>query len=425
MSDSDSGSSKSPVTSTRFSKKVVCPRVWKRPHSTIYGKNVEFGSKLYSDKLGEINGRKFNSELPWQVRNTGAGSGASSSGSQGYISRLLLEPEFTLSGSVLCEAVAAKQRADFTRPSGASRPLDFQASLQRASANCRNYADLLDLTNPNKCGERARRIDFYAQYLDSYEHDVRQMGERSILLHEPLLHRRNFDKYLDFNHEIGVFVPSQPSVSHETSRANIMANCLMNHGFDSDSRISSSSSSSSRVVPSNEQHSFCCQRMPHEFCSSGNKDYLNHFQDDERSLIFKRSLEVNRSPLELRYAAPAEPAATTTKAAAAVALRATKNRLPARGHNHQVGVSRQHLINENQFNPVCTTTQQTNLLPKHACQLASSPYGQSADGRKLSLGSINPHSYRPSLPAKNSTVHASDGEEFEFQDKSSPFYTDR
>lgn len=71
-------------------------------------------------------------------------------------------------------------------------------------------------------------------------------------------------------------------------------------------------------------------------------------------------------------------------------------------------------------------TQSTQLLPHHTrCQLACSPYGQSQDGRKLSLTSISPHSYRPSVSSKSNLVHASDGEEFEFQDRSSPFYTDR
>lgn len=55
-------------TSTN-SKKILIPKVWKRPHSTIYGKNVEYGNSLYSDKIGEIDSRKFNTELPWSVRN--------------------------------------------------------------------------------------------------------------------------------------------------------------------------------------------------------------------------------------------------------------------------------------------------------------------------------------------------------------------
>lgn len=369
---------------------MVVPKVWKRPHSTIYGKNVEFGNKLYSDKLGEINGRKFNSELPWQVRNSGGLSTASSSssGSQaGYLSSILETPESTLLGSVLTGGSGGCGYPSSSSPAPSSSPY-LSSSFSPSKLNCNNYADLLELTNPNRYSKRRQqqqlariarqqqekprvrqpRIDFYDQYLDTFNRDLHHMSEHSILLHEPLLHRRAFDKYLDFNHEIGIFVPGNVSSSGGKQQNSLDSSSLRGG-------INSSSSNSSS--------------MPHEF------------SDDGRSLIHKRTLNRGTTAANQTNNAPDQQRQT---------------RIEHLDTKDSANTS---------FTPVCTTTQQTSLLPKHNCQLASSPYGQSSDGRKLSLGSINPHSYRPSLPTKTSTVHASDGEEFEFQDRSSPFYTDR
>lgn len=382
-------------------KKVIVPKVWKRPHSTIYGKNVEFGSKLYSDKLGEINGRKFNSELPWQVRNTGShlSSSSSSSGSQpGYLSSVFRSPESTLLGSVLTFGTPGGSYISDDRDKR-----DYLLGSSNASIRCpsqlpiNSYSDLLDATNPHKYSKRHQqkylpsktmqmkparaRIDFYDQYMDSFNRDLHQMSEQSILLHEPLLHRRVFDKYLDFNHEIGIFVPSAAGGTNNT--------------VDSLGSSRSSSSNSSYNLKSIDR------RMPHVSARG---------DDEGRSLIYKRTLD--RPHL---YPMPQQqPAITQTRATSCSHL--------ADQQDSTIDLDSSHT---NSFAPVCTTTQQTSLLPKHHCQIASSPYGQSVDGRKLSLGSINPHSYRPSLPAKTNTVHASDGEEFEFQDRSSPFYTDR
>lgn len=323
--------------STLRSKKVLIPKVWKRPHSTIYGKNVQFGSSLYSDKIGEINGRKFNSELPWQVRNSGSSSLGTSSGlNQGYLSNLLINPEITLIGSVMS-----------SNNSSGSRYTSNTDTLNKRANSCHGYADLLELTNPSRYSKRRNlkdngrlnttngrtqrdRIDFYDQYMD-FSKEIDRLSESSLLMNEPLLRRKAFDNFLDFDYELGLFVPSH------------------------------NSSVSSSV----------------------------NFGGDGRSLLRKNTLKYvdDDSNINDRY-----------------------NELD---------------INKTSFVPLITTTQQTKLLPKHHCQLASSPYGQSADGRKLSLGSINPQSYRPTLPQKTSTVHASDGEEFEFQDRSSPFYTDR
>lgn len=372
--------------------KVVIPKVWKRPHSTIYGKNVEFGSKLTSDKLGEINGRKFNSELPWQMRNSGGSSGISSSSGlhQGYLSKLLNEPESTLLGSVVRSTAPTRgaigSSSDFLGGGGsggsgsggsgsgsgltsglASGLMSESRREQLNAASCANFADVLEVTNPNRYSKRRRprsagagsaglqeaknkRIDFYENYLE-FNNEVNRLTEPSPLM-EGLLHRRPFDKNLDFNHELGLFVPS-------SSQADL----------------------------------------------------------EERSLARKRTLQRYEQQLEAGHVAAAVPHLKHADC--------DQNNSNHHYHNH----ARDQLsdINNSQylFNPVITTTLQTHLLPRHDCQLASSPYGQSADGRKLSLGSINPHSYRPSLPHKTSTVHASDGEEFEFQDRSSPFYTDR
>lgn len=358
-------------------QKVVVPKVWKRPHSTIYGKNVEFGSKLTSDKLGEINGRKFNSELPWQMRNSGTSSTSGSSSSQGYLSRLLNEPHTTLIGSVI---TCSESGRPLVTPCGGGYPQvgsDSDGRRPLTPTSCSSYADVLELTNPNRYSKRrvenvrdtrlrlramhdnnngnqlttmtaaannnkSRRIDFYENYLDHFNGEIRRMNESSRLLNDPLMQRRAFDKNLDFNYELGLFVP----------------NSVDEPNFKS-----------------------------------------THHHDDGRSLMHKR---------------------TISNAANNFGDDTPRQKLPG-----LCPIEHQSDINPAHFNPVITTTKQTKLLPKHDCQLCASPYGQSADGRKLSLGSINPHSYRPSLPHKTTTVHASDGEEFEFQDRSSPFYTDR
>lgn len=340
-------------------RKVLVPKVWKRPHSTIYGKNVEFGSSLYSDKLGEINGRKFNSELPWTMRNSGGGS-SSSSGSQynqGYLSNLLLPNE-------AYSAHKNTLHSDGTNPYGGNACGSSYRGVGN-DYNCNNYADLLELTNPARFSKRhphqgagmggsfgsggcgsggvgvggnsSGRIDFYEKYSDDFSKEIERLNRNSLMLNEPLLTRKVFDNFLDFDHEIGVFLPSSSS----SSIGNNTSNFTNSYGYGCGS---SCSDNDNRASKCHKQHEFC-----------------------------------------------------------------------------------QHDINHTKsFVPSSTTTQtHTNVLPKHTCQLRSSPYGQSTDGRKLSLGSINPSSYRPSLPQRTTTAHASDGEEFEFQDRSSPFYTDR
>lgn len=380
--------------------KVVIPKVWKRPHSTIYGKNVEFGSKLYSDKLGEINGRKFNSDLPWQMRNSGSTNySANSVGSQGYLSKLLNEPESSLIGSVVRAGPAVssyqagyqvdyldsgsggamattttRQQQQAIDESRLDRMMREDRANQLNAAKCENFADVLEVTNPHRYSKRRRdnqvsaaarrqkfnsgpearqpRIDFFQNYLD-FNQEISRVRDSSRLFNDPLIARRTFDKNLDFDYELGLFMPSA------ANSADLVAG---------------------------------------------------------QGLARKRTLQRYEQQLEAGHIAAAVPH--------------LKHAQCQDDSNHQYHPhARDELsdVNNSQylFNPVLTTTKQTQLLPRHHCQLADSPYGQSADGRKLSLGSINPHSYRPSLPHKNSTVHASDGEEFEFQDKSSPFYTDR
>lgn len=318
-------------SSLRPSKKLVIPKVWKRPHSTIYGKNVEFGNALYSDKIGELNSRKFNSELPYSVRNSGGNSQPpihhypTGGYSEGYLSNLLLVP-----------------------------PNDKRfgnSSLGDRNLRSLDYAGLLDITNPNRLsGRRARRrealsnsgrnnssssggggsnrIDFYDQYLDNFNKECHRMNANSLLANEPILRRKVFDNFLDFDNDLGLFMPN----------------------YDDHLKMN----------PAN----------------------------DGRSLIGKHTLDNNNET-----SVPLTLLATTT---IPTPITKTQNTAPT-----------------------------TNLLPKHECQLSGSPYGQSQDGRKLSLSSINPHLYRPSMASRSTTAHASDGEEFEFQDKSSPFYTDR
>lgn len=318
------------------------PKVWKRPHSTIYGKNVEYGSSLYSDKIGELNGRKFNSELPWSVRNSGGGSSGGSPGasgySQGYLSNLLVDPR------------------------------DISA--------CSNYADLLAVTNPrasnsNSCmgGNRKkssgpRRLDFFANYME-FSKEIDRLSGSSLIRHEPLLTRKMFDHFLDYDYEIGLFVPNDHNA--HTNRTVLTGD---NYG--------------------------CKVRSPYDDDNFRYDCSLNRIRNIDN---LQRSLDINTTS----FVPSAQTPTTTYKS----------------NYNNQT-------LN---YVPIPLPIKQlvcnTQLLPKHKCQIESSPYGQTADGRKLSLSSINPHSYRPSLPAKTTTARASDGEEFEFQDKSSPFYTDR
>lgn len=328
MSSSTTSTSPTPLRT----KKLVVPKVWKRPHSTIYGKNVEYGSSLYSDKIGELNGRKFNSELPWTLRNSGASS-IGSSGSAGYNQGYL--------------SILNSQLVDPNSPQTAClHDGDLYGTYHNKtkisdSLVAGNYADLLDMTNPNRFSKRSQlksrqygvsgasgagvgsgngkgagRIDFYEQYQDSFNHEINHLNNSSLLMTEPLLKRRMIDNFLDYDCELGLFL----SVTNDNS--------------------SSRSSGGSSLIRDGYDHDF--------------RDSLTAIN--------------------------------------------TKSFVPS-------------------YAPSTTNLNRPQLL--------SSPYGQSADGRKLSLGSINPHSYRPSLPNKTTTAHSSDGEEFEFQDKSSPFYTDR
>lgn len=339
-------------------KKVLVPKVWKRPHSTIYGKNVEFGSSLYSDKIGELNGRKFNSELPWSVRNSGGTSSAGSSAgvgssgpgyNQGYLSNLLLEPK------------------------------DIK--------QCGNYADLLSLTNPRRhnrnfqaAGKRQPRIDFYEQYMD-FGRELDRLSGSSLLMSEPMLTRKLYNHLLEFDYELGLFVPSPrggDSFLHASDR-------LAHHAalVSAQYQPSSSSSASSRDTHYNYLFTDLPSTSQSMMLSTKRADsnLTNHYPQQQR--LNHNYNEFNELTSNLCHPA-----------------------------NHQ-------------NKPIHLLTRQTNLLPRHKCHLADSPYGQSADGRKLSLSSINPQSYRPSLPSKTTHAHATDGEEVDLVDKSSPFYTDR
>jgi hypothetical protein len=396
-------------------KKVVVPKVWKRPHSTIYGKNVEFGSKLYSDKLGEINGRKFNSELPWQMRNSGGASSTSgSSTSQGYLSKLFIEPHTTLIGSVITSSSRGGSTAAAFRPTSsglvaAKASANEMGERWLTPASCANYADVLELTNPNRYSKRRAaspldrfslssssgggrlvsgsgytghggaatatnrtgRIDFYESYLE-FNDEIRRMNESSRLLNDPLMQRRAFDEHLDFNYELGLFVPAgSASSSSDDGRSALLKKTLKDEAGDAKPPLAPSRRPQAELAGG---------RLSDDNMPTSSGVVGRH----ERQQILFPKHDHRRFSFELRSD-----------------------------------------INPAHFDPVITTTKKTDLLPKHACQLADSPYGPSADGRKLSLGSINPHSYRPSLPHKTTTVHASDGEEFEFQDRSSPFFTDR
>lgn len=321
MSTSPTPPSSSTAPSIR-SKKLVVPKVWKRPHSTIYGKNVEFGNKLYSDKIGEINGRKFNSELPWTMRNSGGSSGGLTSGgqyNQGYLS------------------LNDSQLVDKSKVVGFSGGVDGSGVGSGRGFAPTSYSDMLEMTNPNRFSKRnnnnkkttnvgTKRIDFYDQY--DLGKEIDRLNNSSLLMNEPLFKRKVVDNFLDYDYELGLFLP----INHNNS-----------------DKFSSSSSRNRSLTP------------------------------------------------------------TTTTPAARMLMNNNNNK-----NNETITMD----INTKPFVPLPTITQNTKLL-------MSSPYGQSADGRKLSLGSINPQSYRPSLPQKTTTAHTTDGEEFEFHDKSSPFYTDR
>lgn len=316
-------------------KKVICPKVWKRPHSTIYGKNVEFGSSLYSDKIGELNGRKFNSELPWTARNSGSSS--SSLGhqyNQGYLSNLLLIDDKL--------DLKVKKRIALSEPSSYEKLLDITNPSRYSSSNRYLFATgarepscwSLDATSHSATKAKDAKIDFYKQYVDDFEHNIDCFNAKAnyMIQSEPkLCGSGSGNDALNFDPEMGLFLPS---------------NCV------------ASSSKRSLLV---------------------NRDYDNY------EPIVRRKLDINGG-----YSTKPTTATTTSIST---------------------------------FTPMTTTT--TNFGPNKTSKLDSSLYGPSADGRKLSLTSINPQSYRPSLPQKTSTVSASDGEEFEFQDRSSPFYTDR
>lgn len=363
-------------------KKIVVPKVWKRPHSTIYGKNVEFGSALYSDKIGEINSRKFNSELPYSVRNsplshTSYNVGAPSS-SDGYLSN----PMF--SGSKSLQLVTpASSNSPLT-----SRSLSSDGDLVRratATSNCYDFKDMLEATNPsrrrqhdnNRHGssthasrDRAQtggRVDFYATYLDDFNRELSRQTDSSLMSCDPLLRRKVFDDFLDFDYELGLFLPAtNDSIASSMMQQRPLVDAA------SFSLVEPNSSSSSDYRSSQDKQA--------------NYDNNNHYH--YRPSTSDYDLNHNNA-----QSVPMTLLATTT-----IKTPITKT---------------------NQ------TTQNTHLLPKHRCQLSASPYGQSADGRKLSLASIDPMSYRPPVPSKSTSAHATGGEEFELHDRSSPFYTDR
>lgn len=353
---SSSPADSSSVSSSIKAKKVVVPKVWKRPHSTIYGKNVEFGSSLYSDKLGEINGRKFNSDLPWSLRNSGSLS-TSSGGhySQGYLS----------------------QKSNLPLPNTESEIfVDFTG---KTTGSDLNFVRLLDITNPNrlfsnssrsikassgvpKNDASSKRIDFYDQY-ENFTKEIERVQSSSLMALDPLVRRRVFDDYLDFDYSIGVFVPKLDPDSSSTKHR--VSQSLMS------SEIQFNGSQANPMSPvSTLDGSYSAGR------------YRNTPFGPNSSIVGSRASDVDMS-------------------------RANSSRTSA-------GTD----INLNPLNS-------TISKPAKRLGITSSPYGQSADGRKLSLSSINPQSYRPSVPQKTSFAHASDGEELELHDRSSPFYTDR
>lgn len=377
MSSTQPESSSSGSSSIR-AKKVVIPKVWKRPHSTIYGKNVEFGSSLYNDKIGEINGRKFNSELPWSVRNSGPISSSGGYYSQGYLS----EPFNHLSSS---------SKSTSTTNNTTNLPMvDFTGKL--TSSSDANFVRLLEITNPNRMfskkfdqGDRsnrnissyssrgsdirAQKIDFYEQYGDDFSREIDRVQSNSLLAIDPLVRRKVFDDHLDFDYSIGVFVPKLDAESPSTKRR--LQSALNGSGVDYDTitRKNLEIKPTSGII------------------SSSSSSISSNYNDIGRDSYGKPEASYSR----LGYASDVDNRAKSNMF------------IYGQDNNHK------------------------NLLPNTNVRfgIASSPYGQSADGRKLSLTTINPHSYRPSVPQKSSVALATDGEEFEFHDRSSPFYTDR
>lgn len=375
-----SSASSAPAASSIPPKKVVVPKVWKRPHSTIYGKNVEFGSSLYSDKIGEINGRKFNSELPWTLRNLGTTSSSGSYTSQGYLSNRFSDSN---SSSVAAAAPTGSARIglalDVDQPVSS---LEQSLMAEKLTSSGLSYSQLLELTNPARIansrgrGESARvhassnkpsrsNVDFYEKY-GNFDREIADMTNNSILMNEPLLSRKTFDNFLDFDPELGLFLPNSSGSSSSNSSST-----------SKDQR-----KSSSRM---DINTSFVCPMLMPPTTTTITPNNFQYYCDVDKNLT--------RSP--------------------SPAFNQTNNTYS----------------NENKTNNTVNNNNNYNYknLPafKQKFRISSSPYGQSADGRKLSLGSINPHSYRPSLPQKTTTAHASDGDEIEFHDRSSPFYTDR
>lgn len=358
-------------TSSRPSKKVIAPKVWKRPHSTIYGKNVEFGNSLYSDKIGELNGRKFNSELPWTMRNSGTASPGGSYTTQGYLSNRSSEPQISHQLPDLSE--------HHLEP---ATSLEQSLMADKLSSSGLSYAQLLDLTNPLKQntgrsnhrsgggrasgasgargdftsygpvsghmhdeGKRGDRIDFYEKYAD-FDREINDMTNSSLLMNEPLLSRKTFDNFLDFDPELGLFLPNSSAGSDRLHR-------------DVSSRMDINTS-------------FVCPMLMPPTTTTITPNNYQYYCDVDKNLT--------------------------------------------EHENHRPNFGQSNIENNDMTK---------SPLLKQKFHLSSSPYGQSLDGRKLSLSSINPQSYRPSLPQKTTTAHASDGEEVELHDRSSPFYTDR
>lgn len=359
------------TTSGPRPKRVVVPKVWKRPHSTIYGKNVEFGSSLYSDKLGEINGRKFNSELPWTMRNSGnlSSSSGSSSLTQGYLSdynnnssylindhcdyNLIYRPNYESDQGTNNNNNNNTINRSYTN-NNSNQTYDFCGKLINHKQD--QFVRLLDSTNPNRlfktnkhntnrrsiAGRNNNSIDFYEQY-GNLNQEIDHLQANSLLANSPLIKRRSFNDNVEFDYTIGVFVPKLSNLDH----------------------------------------------------AAANYDKNKPFRSFN-SITFNGS-DINQQPTQTSSSITSPPQHNNTQS------QSTK---PTYLHKP-------------------TDYQLKHHQPYGQFGLNDSPYGQSSDGRKLSLGSINPQSYRPSLPSKTTTAHSSDGEEFEFQDKSSPFYTDR
>lgn len=364
--------SSEPTTTTTTSglrpKRVVVPKVWKRPHSTIYGKNVEFGSSLYSDKIGELNGRKFNSELPWTMRNSGtsspstSASGHSSSAySQGYLSQLNNNLYNDNDNNTF--VASSKIKYDFTGKATSEGANRFVCLLDvtnpnRLFANKRNYRRQNKLKEDGNGGEDNRnRIDFYDQF-GEFSQEIDRVQANCLLATDPLVRRKKFDDNLDFDYTIGIFVPKLEADSASNGR---------------------DPSSGRRPKPSIQPPlTYAHDKIPSLYMNNQATD-INHEQSSQHHSMQQQQIPPTNYLLQLAPTKLHKP---------------TQKQLAMHEYYGQFGIN-------------------------------SSIYGPSADGRKLSLGSINPQSYRPSLPSKTTTAHASDGEEFEFHDRSSPFYTDR